>query len=346
DQKYAHKKRWADLEEKDWLELEDSYLELFVNAQGKKVWMDVLSVSWDKDIIPSTVFQAAEYPGAREPVSFKPITDDDRLLYFAKYTNASLGKVKNLYLSWARSSGPMSPQYQELNRLFSTCVDGNRIKIPPKLERPPEPSTEAAPFILDQLHAAAVEIIQNRQRNAVIDYDGYSFDVMEVLMSRDDFAISEFELMQLTHKWCLRNGTSLGDFVQFFNFTLLTAEEKVWALSRLPVTQGYPNLVQNALCQSDLLEESELFEFKLDYSCLRWKCFYTSSRDRLATFFEKATKALEMFHRKFIVLRVDERLTIAIYIPQQIPSAKDCKIGNKARLFAFPHSKGRGRQVD
>ncbi|EFZ03824.2 transposase [Metarhizium robertsii ARSEF 23] len=40
DQKYAHKKRWADLEEKDWLELEDSYLELFVNAHGKKVWMD------------------------------------------------------------------------------------------------------------------------------------------------------------------------------------------------------------------------------------------------------------------------------------------------------------------
>ncbi|PCD25903.1 hypothetical protein AU210_012337 [Fusarium oxysporum f. sp. radicis-cucumerinum] len=37
DQKYAHKKSWADLEEKDWLELEDSYLELFVNAQGKKV---------------------------------------------------------------------------------------------------------------------------------------------------------------------------------------------------------------------------------------------------------------------------------------------------------------------
>ncbi|KAK2005307.1 hypothetical protein LZ32DRAFT_633632 [Colletotrichum eremochloae] len=42
DQKYAHKKRWADLEEKDWLELEDSYLKLFVNAQGKKVWMDVV----------------------------------------------------------------------------------------------------------------------------------------------------------------------------------------------------------------------------------------------------------------------------------------------------------------
>ncbi|GJC91053.1 putative RNA-dependent RNA polymerase 1 [Colletotrichum liriopes] len=305
---------------------------------------DTFFVSWDEKIIPSTVSQAAEYPGAREPVSFKPITDDDRLLYFAKYTNASLGKVKNLYLSWARSSGPMSLQCQELNRLFSTCVDGNRIKIPPKLETPPEPSPEVAPFILDQLHEAAVEMIRYRDRNAAaakLDCDGYSFEAVEMLLSRDDFAISEYELMQLTHRWCLRNGVSLEDFVQFFNFTHLTAEEKAWTLSQLPVTQGYPSLVRNALCQSDLLEQSELYDFKLHYSCLQWKCFYTSSRDRLAVFFDKATKALEIFHRKLIVLRVDERLTIAIYIPQQIPSSTDCKIGNKARLFAFPHSKGR-----
>ncbi|GJC88136.1 RNA-dependent RNA polymerase 2 [Colletotrichum liriopes] len=265
---------------------------------------DTFFVSWDEYIIPSTVSQAAEYPGAREPVSFKPITDDDRLVYFAKYTNASLGKVKKLYFSWARSSGPMSLQCQELNRLVSTCVDGNRIKIPPKLEKPPESSPEAAPLILDQLH--------NRYRERIaaaakIGCDGYSFDAVEMLLSRDDFAISEFELM-----WCLRNGASFEDFVQFFNFTLLTAEEKAWALSQIPVTQGYPSLVQNALCQSDLLQESELYEFKLQYSCLRWKCFYMSSMDRLAVFFDKATKALEIFHRKLIVLRVNERLPIAI----------------------------------
>ncbi|OWT42401.1 protein kinase subdomain-containing protein [Pochonia chlamydosporia 170] len=41
--------RWADLEEKDWLELEDSYLELFVNAQGKKVWMDGAMASTNED---------------------------------------------------------------------------------------------------------------------------------------------------------------------------------------------------------------------------------------------------------------------------------------------------------
>lgn len=238
----------------------------------------------------------------------------------------------------------MSPPCQELNRLFSTCVDGNRINILPRLEKPPKPPPEAPPFILDQLHEAAKVIIRNRERIAAaakIDYDGYSFDAMEMLLSRDDFAISEFELMQLTYNWCLRNGVSLEDFAQFFDFTLLTAEEKAWALSQLPVTQQHPSLVYNALCQSDILEESELYEFKLHYPCLRWKRFYTSSRDRLAVFLDKASSALEIFHRKLIVLRVDERLTIAIYIPQQIQPSKDCKIGDKARLFAFPHSKGR-----
>ncbi|KAJ4184348.1 hypothetical protein NW759_017034 [Fusarium solani] len=58
DQKYAHKKRWADLEEKDWLELEDSYLELFVNAQGKKVWMDGVMVSANGDFEWEGVLQS------------------------------------------------------------------------------------------------------------------------------------------------------------------------------------------------------------------------------------------------------------------------------------------------
>jgi hypothetical protein len=58
DQKYAHKKRWADLEEKDWLELEDSYLELFVNAQGKKVWMDGVMASANGDFEWEGVLQS------------------------------------------------------------------------------------------------------------------------------------------------------------------------------------------------------------------------------------------------------------------------------------------------
>ncbi|KAG7424452.1 hypothetical protein Forpi1262_v014505 [Fusarium oxysporum f. sp. raphani] len=51
-------KRWADLEEKDWLELEDSYLELFVNAQGKKVWMDGVMASANGDFEWEGVLQS------------------------------------------------------------------------------------------------------------------------------------------------------------------------------------------------------------------------------------------------------------------------------------------------
>lgn len=235
----------------------------------------------------------------------------------------------------------MSSQCQELNRLFSTCVDGNRIKIPPRLETPPEPSPEAPPFILSLLHNTAKAHAYSREHQAVssrLSCHGYSLDAMEMLICRGDMAVSEFELLQLTYRWCVRNGASLGEFSHFFDFTLLSAEEKSWALAYLPVESGYPSLVRNALCQSDLLEESELSDFKLNHPSLRWKRFYTSSRDRPASFLDKATTALHLFHRKLIVLRVDDRLTIAIYIPQQIEPAKDHRIGNVARLFAFPHS--------
>jgi len=135
-------------------------------------------VCWDKDLIPPKLSQPAEYPGGREPVVFKPITSDVRLEYFARYTNASLGRAKNLFLDWARLKGPMSAECQQLNRLFSTCVDGNSIKIPKVLESPPQPPSDVLPFVLDTLQAMAKEFILNRQKTSA-NYEGYTFDAME-----------------------------------------------------------------------------------------------------------------------------------------------------------------------
>lgn len=47
-----------------------------------------------------------------------------------------------------------------------------------------------------------------------------------------------------------------------------------------------------------------------------------------------------LFHRKILVLRVDERLTVVIYVPQKIEPAQDCVVDDTVRLFAFPHSQG------
>jgi hypothetical protein len=299
----------------------------------------IVFVCWDSDLIPEKLSQPAQYPGPKEPVVFTPITDDDRLVYFAGYTNVSLGRIKNLYLDWARLKGPMSGECQQLNRLFSMCVDGNRVRVPPHLESPPPPPSAGPPFILDTLHDAAKRSIQNRQ-DCRPSYDGYRFDAMELLLSRDDVPMSEFELIQLTYRWCRKNNAHLVDFLHLFDVNLLTADEKAWTLHQLPPSAEAPSLIFNALCRSNLIHDSELRPFKLDYPGLRWKCIYDSSQERLAIFLDTVARALELFHRKLIVVRVDERLTLAIYVPQKIERHHECQVDDRVRLFAFQYSRG------
>jgi hypothetical protein len=217
-------------------------------------------VCWDSDLIPEKLSQPAQYPGGKEAVSFSTITDDDLLVYFARYTSASLGRVKNLFLDWARLKGPMSAECQQLNRLYSLSVDGNHIKVPEILESPPQPPQETPPFILDTLHDAAKEFIQSGQDSCHI-CDGYNFDAMELLLSRDNVAMSEFELVKLTFRWCRRNNAALVDFLHLIDVNLLTAEEKIWTLNHLPPSAETPSLILNALCRSNLIQDSELRPF-------------------------------------------------------------------------------------
>ncbi|KAK3937348.1 RNA dependent RNA polymerase-domain-containing protein [Diplogelasinospora grovesii] len=309
---------------------------------------DQFFVCWDKDLIPSRLSRPALYPGGRDPLRFNPITDDDRLVYFAKYTNASLGQVKNLYLDWARACGPMSPQCQELNRLFSQCVVGNRIKIPEKLKAVPvaAPDAAAPPFVLDELHDKARELIQNSDSSQK-DWDGYALDdMLDLLAARDDIAMTEFEFIQLAFRWCRRNAVAFEGLLHLFDFNVLSVEERSWVLEQLPpMSAQTPSLVLNGLCSSSLLSESELNQFQLNHPGMRWKCVYDSSRgDRLATFLDAAATNLELFQRKLIVFRPDERLTLAIYVPLKIERSKECLVDDAARLFAVPHSQGRERQ--
>lgn len=303
-------------------------------------------VCWDKSVIPSTMSEPAKYPGAGEAISFKAITDDDRLVYFAKYNNMCLGRVKKLYLAWARARGPMAPECQELNRLFSQCVDGNFIRIPPKFEQAPDPPRDAPPFILDDLHEAAKQIILKDtaqiHRNV---FDGYDHDVLELLLNRDDVAMSEFEYICMTQTWCRRNNAHLEDFLDYFDFNVLTDHEKAWVLQQMPHSQEIPALVRNAVTYSSLITEDAARRFQLNHHSIHWKCIYNSStRDRLGTFLDTTSKALETFHRKLIILQVDERLTVAIYVPRTIETSQDSLVDDTVRLFAFPHTQGTERQ--
>ena len=293
-------------------------------------------VTWDRDLIPSKVAQAASYQGAKEPLSFKPVTHNDRLFYFARYTSASLGRVKKLYLSWARLKGSMSPEAQELNHLFSRCVDGNRIKIPQHLEDPPKPEAGSPPFVLDVLHDAAANY--DRQSRTQNDLIGYAYDAVELLLSRNNIAFSEFELLQLTARWSLKHGYHLRNFFEFFDFTQLSAEEQFWVISQCPADKYIPNLITNGLLQSSLLSRCELEYFKLNHFGLRWKPLFNSSYERLGRLMEVISQTFELFDKKLVVLRVDTRLTIAIYFPRRVKKHEECLVDDTVRLFSFPHS--------
>ena len=229
----------------------------------------------------------------------------------------------------------MSGECQELNHLFSMCVDGNRIKVQKHLENSPKPGNDT--FILDTLHEAATKYVAGYQRDSQ-HWEEFTFDAMQLLLSREDFALTEFELVKLTYRWCLRNQTRLVEFLYYFDFNRLSDEEKAWALSQLPSSIELSRLVLNGLLSSNLVSSSEIHPYRLDSPRLRWKCAFDSAQDRMATFLEATTRLLEDFHKKLIVLRVDERLTLAIYVPKKIQKEQDYPVDDTVRLFAFPHS--------
>lgn len=238
----------------------------------------------------------------------------------------------------------MSAQCQELNRLFSQCVDGDRINIPKRLETPPSSQETASPFILDVLHRDGEKRVHDFLSVGEADSTGYDVDAIQLLLTRDDIAASEFECIKWAQAWCAKTRVSFETLLHMFDFNVLTAEEKAWVLVHIPPSSTVPALITNALCSSSILERGELHQFKLDHPGMKWKRTYDSSRDRLATFHDAASTNLEMFHRTLIVFRPDERLTIAIYMPKRIPRSQDCQIDDVGRLFAFPHSQGPQKQ--
>jgi hypothetical protein len=122
----------------------------------------------------------------------------------------------------------MSPQCQQLNRLFSQCVDGNRIRVPQNLEDPPEPSPSSPPFILDVLHKASTTFIENTKISTPDASDLHDLEIMDLFLSRDKLAVSEFELLQMVLHWCDRNSVDIMSFSHFFDFSALSDEQQIW----------------------------------------------------------------------------------------------------------------------
>ncbi|KAL2827983.1 RNA dependent RNA polymerase-domain-containing protein [Aspergillus cavernicola] len=305
---------------------------------------DTFFVCWDPDLVPSTLSEAARYPPGRQTVSFADITVDDRIEYFARYTSISLGRVKKLFLEWAVRSkdGALSSECQELNRLHSLCVDGNRIKIDERLMKLPTLTQEHNDsFILNILHLEAEKESQQRiaKRGSWEEFD--SREVIETILCQPRMC-SEFHMLRLAYEWCRRTGSAeLSELLPYFNLSALTVEQQHWLLHVLPPSTEFPALVMNGLLRSDILQPNELTPLHLNYPGMRWKRIF-SVEDRLANLVEVLEKSFSQFHRKFLVLQVNPRFSIAIYIPQPIAIEDEALVGKRVLVYAFPHTQPQG----
>lgn len=280
--------------------------------------------------------EPAEYPGAKEPSRFSPIKSEDLIAYFASYNNMSLGRVKKLFLGWARTLGPHCSQCQELNRLYSQCVDGNRIKIPDSLCDPPQPSPDTEAFILDVLHdlsAAHWEVV--KKNLTWIDFPDRE-TLANILSSPNP--LSDFELAKTTYTWCRKNRVPFEEFWTFFATVNLTSDEQAWLLSELPPTARHASFIKNGLNQSNILTRQDLETFRLDYHGLHWKCVFDSASDPLRSMMTAVNRTFPCFAKKLLILHMNERLSIAIYFPRPLEMGADVLVDSSVRLFAFPHT--------
>ena len=256
----------------------------------------------------------------------------------------SLGRVKKLYLGWARAKGPHSSECQELNRLFSQCVDGNRIKIPDRLLDPPNPAPDTEPFILDTLHDLALrkcQEVKNKLQSSIMlrqqhlntgtagDIDRET--VESILSGPSPF--SDFELAKLVWTWCKKYRVPFQDFWTYFDTSQLSVDEQAWFLSELPPLPRYAPHVKNGLHQSNILTREDLQAFQLDYHSLHWKCVFASSSDPLRKLMKTVNQTFPQFAKKLLVLRLGERLSVALYFPQPIDKEEDCLVHGTIRLL-------------
>lgn len=159
-----------------------------------------------------------------------------------------MGVAASLHWKWVRCSpnGAMSKECQELNALYSQCVDGARIRIPDRLKRPPEPSE---PFIVDEMLQVAKDFAQKwlSGEDSVKSKGDKLTDEQTIvaLLLSDRVSMSEFQLLQVVLKLSERSSIDLGPYHSLMNFSALNWSEKHEICNLLSLKQENQGIVWN-----------------------------------------------------------------------------------------------------
>jgi regulator of nonsense transcripts 1 len=127
----------------------------------------------------------------------------------------------------------MSEECQELNALYSQCVDGAIIRIPDRLKSPPPQTTD---FIVDILTKRARQYAEDRlvkgtseeaqdgrDVNRTVDADEQT---IQALLSSRRVSMSEFQAIQLAARIARKSWIDMRRYFPLMNFSALGAMEK------------------------------------------------------------------------------------------------------------------------
>ena len=265
----------------------------------------------------------------------------------------SMGKAASLHARWVRCrpEGAMSKQCQELNALYSQCVDGAMIRIPDHLRTPPEPSE---PFIVDVMLEEAKIFAQqwlanNASLTTKVEQNSDEQSII-ALLSSERLSMSEFQALQLAGKIARRSSIDLRQYYPLMNFSALGVAEKHLVCSMFEMNNSemrmvwnryvdYPNGLAStdhfaSLMRSDLLSPS-VFQRDLHDPPLRLQRLYTTAQQGLSGFFEYLRRSLEQFRRRLIIIKTGDRFSAGIFIRGPIQWDEEAVVNDNVVVFSL-----------
>ncbi|KAJ7598370.1 RNA-directed RNA polymerase [Mycena floridula] len=301
---------------------------------------DRFTVCWDPDLVPKTVAQSYDYPAAKERTGLS-VTRSDLAHYFATYNNSGVARVVALHSKWAQFSpqGALCSECQELNALHSQSVDGASIKIPDRLKNPPSLPDDAPQFITELLRSRAIEFGERfskdeEVREVAVETRSGETLLLDLLKSKQN-AISESELFDLAWRIAKQHSSfSLLPYVEYFDFTAFLAAKKNAVIDMLGLTRQRHPHIWNSLLRSDLLTPQDFYGRSI-HQPFSLQRLYSSKASGLTTFFSYLRRASMDFTRKIIILKIDDRFTVGVFIRGTIPWDEDSEVNDNVVVCSF-----------
>lgn len=140
----------------------------------------------------------------------------------------------------------MSKECQELNALYSQCVDGAAIRIPERLRTLPESSKD---FIVDTMIEKAKAFAQKWQTtkaNLMVPVDKMTDEErIKSLLGSERASMSEFQALQIAFRIAKRSSIDIARYYPMMNFSALKVAEKYSVCSMFDMDTEHRLMVWN-----------------------------------------------------------------------------------------------------